>query len=163
MPNRGRTIHRTATGLAVAEHDGTPVHLHIPVYTVAELRRAYPAGQVHCGSCGETLDYQRLFEMAEERWGPDKVMTFALTHDYYPEHRSAQDPPPAGASQTLGQCPVLYSDRIREEYVRTGDGREEWLYGIVYRDARSPERLYREVWHPTAVFRLPEEVRDAQA
>ena len=55
--------------------------------------------------------------------------------------------------------PVLYSDGIRDEYVLRDDGRYERLYGIVYRDARSPERVYREVWYPTGVFisLLPEE------
>ena len=155
MPPRQPPIHRTRTGLAVTEHEGQPAHLHIPAYTVAEFRRAYPSGQVRCGTCGELLDYQRGFELTEERWGPDTVMTFALSHEYFPADFLKQDTPPAAAGQALGQCPVLYSDDIREEYARRDDGRDEWLYGIVFRDARAPERVYREVWYPTGVFRFP--------
>ena len=106
-------------------------------------------------------DYQRSFLITEERWGPETVMTFALSHDYFPDEVSAEDPPPAGEGQTLGQCPVLYSDGVREEYVLNDDGRYEWLYGIVFRDARSPERVYREIWYPTGVFRAAEEFEDA--
>lgn len=159
MPRRQPPIHRTATGLA--EHEGQPLHLHVPAYTLAELRRAYPSGQVHCGSCGELLDFQLSFEKTEERWGPETVMTFALSHEYFPADFLRQDTPPDGEGQSTGQCPVLYSDGVRDEYVLRDDGRYERLYGIVYRDARSPERVYREVWYPTGVFRAAAEVADA--
>ena len=53
---------------------------------------------------------------------------------------------------------MLYTDGVREEYILHDDGRYELLHGIVYRDARAPERVYREVWYPTGVFTNGEEV-----
>ena len=97
-------IHRTATGIAAAEHDGQPVRLHIPTYTAAEMRWAYPSGQVHCGSCGELLDYQRGVAVTAQRWGPDTVMTFALSHEYFPADFLHQDTLPDGENHASAQC-----------------------------------------------------------
>ena len=105
------------------------------------------------------------------KWGPDTVVMIELSHDYFPfvEDESA------GERQTPARALVLYADGVREEYVLNADGGYELLYGTVYRDAASltksasatksaaPECVYREVWCPTAVFRAPEEVHNAQA
>ena len=162
MASQRQVIHRTTTDHIDPSYEGKPVHLHIPTYTLAEFRQAYPGGRLVCGSCGEL---KRIGDMSklEGLWGADAVINIALSHDYFPDEISAGDPAPAEESQALAQCPVLYTDGAREEYVLNADGRYEWLYGIVFRDARSPERVYREVWFPTGVFLPPEEVPNAQA
>ena len=90
------------------------------------------------------------------------MISFALSHEFFPEAFYEQDPAPTKKERGLTECPVLYTDGIRDEYFLGDDGRYEWLYGFVYRDARSPADVYREVWHPTGVFLSPEEVPDAQ-
>jgi len=156
------------------ESGGKPVHLHVPTYTLAALRQAYPTGQFRCGSCGELGRSEggpRATEkqtgkdwwgVMEGRWEPDTVITFEFSHDYFPDAFYRQDQAPDSEDQELAQCPVLYTDGIRDEYVLNDDGRYEWLYGFVYRDARSPEQVYREVWHPTTVFLPPEEAPNAK-
>ena len=158
MPRQRPVIHRGVMRDVLAEYQGKPVHLHVPMYTLAALRRAYPAGHLRCGSCGELQPLQDMLDKMEERWGPDRVVTYGLSHDYYPDDPCAQDQTSAGKGQFPAQCLVLYSDGVREEYALNEDGRYEWLYGIVFRDARSPDRVYREVWYPTGEFRAPEEV-----
>ena len=69
---------------------------------------------------------------------------------------------PTETARNWHSARVLYTDGIRDEYVLNDDGRYEWIYGFVFRDARSPERVYREVWYPTAVFLPPEEVPNAK-
>lgn len=175
MPERRQVIHRSVTLHDIpTESKGKPVQLYVPAYTLADFRRAYPTGQFRCGSCGELWPSQAeidakkrkfgkdLLGAMEERWGPDTVISFALSHDYFPDAFYTRDPAPPSEDQELAQCPVLYTDGIRDEYFLSGDGRYEWLYGFVYRDARSPEDVYREVWHPTAAFLSPEEVPDAK-
>ena len=163
MSSQRPVAHRTFIDRIPMEHDGRPVALHIATYSVAELRRAYPSGQFRCGSCGEVLEKQRILDDTEERWGPDTVITLALSHDYFPIGFFAQDQTPVGEAQSPAQGPVLYSDGVREEYINDGDGRYERLYGIVFRDARSPGRMFRELWYPTGVFRAAEEGPNAEA
>lgn len=176
MPKQRQVIHRSVTNhLIPAESGGKPVQLHVPTYTLAALREAYPTGQFRCGSCGEVWPSEaelRATEkqtgkdrwgVMEERLGPDTIVTFALSHDYFPDAFYTQDPAPNENEQGLAECPVLFTDGIRDEYILHDDGRYEWLYGFVYRDARSPEDVYREVWYPTAVFLPPEEVPSAKA
>ena len=86
----------------------------------------------------------------------------ALSHEHFPDAFYRQDPAPDEENQELAACPVLFTDGVRDEYIQNDDGRYEWLYGFVYRDARSPEGVYREVWYPTAAFLSPEEVPDAK-
>lgn len=175
MPMRRQVIHRTVTNnLIPTETKGKPVQLHVPTYTLAAFRQAYPTGQFRCGSCGELWPSQEeidatrskfgkdLLGAMEGRWEPDTVVSFALSHDYFPDAFYEQDPDPDNEDRVLAECPVLYTDSIRNEYFLHEDGRSEWLYGFVYRDARSPERVYREVWYPTGVFLPPEEVPSAK-
>ncbi|MDE2817209.1 MAG: hypothetical protein OXM03_03540 [Chloroflexota bacterium] len=173
MPKRRRVIHRSVTNhLIPTESRGKPVQLHVPTYTLADFRRAYPTGQFRCGSCGELWPSQEeidatrrkfgkdLLSAMERRWEPDTVISFALSHEYFPDAFYTQDPALTEDEQALAECPVLYTDGIRDEYVLNDDGRYEWLYGFVFRDARSPEGVYREVWYPTAVFRAAGEIED---
>ena len=173
MPKQRQVIHRSVTNhLIPTESKGKPVQLHVPTYTLAALRQAYPTGQFRCGSCGELWPSEARLRATEKqtgkdwwgvmeaRWEPGTVITFALSHDYFPDAFYTQDPAPAGEAQALAECPVLYTDDIRDEYVLHDDGRYEWLYGFVFRDARSPEGVYREVWYPTTVFRAAGEIED---
>lgn len=173
MPKQRQVIHRSMTNhLIPTESGGKPVQLHVPTYTLAALSLAYPTGQFRCGSCGELWPSEPMLRTTEkqtgkdrwgflvEKWGPDTVITFALSHDYFPDAFYKQDPVTASEDQELAECPVLYTDDIRDEYILHDDGRYEWLYGFVYRDARSPERVYREVWYPTGVFRAADEIED---
>ena len=175
MPERRQVVHRSVTNhLIPTESGGKPVQLHVPTYTLAALRQAYPTGQFRCGSCGELWPSEATLRaterqtgkdrwgVMEERLGPDAIVTFALSHDYFPDAFSMPDPAPTESEHALTECPVLYSDDIRDEYVLNDDGHYEWLYGFVFRDARSPEGVYREVWYPTAVFLPPEEVPSAK-
>lgn len=175
MPKRRQVIHRSVTNhLIPTESGGKPVQLHVPTYSLAVLRQAYPTGQFRCGSCGELWPSEAALRatekqtgkdrwgVMEERLGPDTVVTFALSHDYFPDAFYVPDPAPNEGEHALAECPVLYSDGIRDEYVPNDDGRFEWLYGFVFRDARSPEGVYREVWYPTAVFLPPEDVPNAK-
>lgn len=175
MPKRRQVIHRSVTNhLIPTESGGKPVHLHVPTYSLAALRQAYPTGQFRCGSCGEVWPSEATLRatekqtgkdrwgVMEERLGPDTIVTFALSHDYFPDAFYRQDPAPDMEDQELAQCPVLYTEGIRDEYILNNDGRYEWLYGFVFRDARSPEGVYREIWYPTAVFLPPEEVPSAK-
>ena len=175
MPEQRPGVHRIAiVPILPAESGGKAVEFHIPARTVAELRRAYPAGQLRCGSCGHLMPLGDMSKL-ERKWGPDTVVMIELSHDYFPVDPSRVEQASTGERQTPAQSLVLYSDGIREEYVPNGDGRYELLYGTVYRDAASltksaslmksaaPARVYREVWYPTAVFRAPEEVPNAPA
>ena len=175
MPKRRQVIHRSVTNhLIPTESGGKPVQLHVPTYSLAALRQAYPTGQFRCGSCGELWPSEAALRatekqtgkdrwgVMEERLGPETVVTFALSHDYFPDAFYVPDPAPNESEHVLAECPVLYWDGIRDEYVLNDDGRYEWLYGFVFRDARSPEGVYREVWHPTAVFLPPEDVPNAK-
>ena len=173
MPKQRQVIHRSVTNhLIPTESKGKPVQLHVPTYTLAALRRAYPTGQFRCGSCGELWPSEARLRatkkqtgkdwwgVMEERMGPDTIVTFALSHDYFPDAFYTQDPALTEDEQALAECPVLYTDGIRDEYVLHDDGRYEWLYGFVFRDARSPKDVYREIWYPTAVFRAAGEIED---
>ena len=163
MPEQRPGVHRIAIAPIVpAESVGKAAEFHTPASTVAELRRAYPSGQLRCGSCGHLMSIGDMSTFERER-GPDTVVMIELSHDYFPVDPSLVEQASAGDRQTPAQSPVLYSDGVREEYFLNDDGGYELLYGTIYRDAAAPERVYREVWHPTAVFRAPEEVPNAQA
>ena len=159
MPNHAiLAVHRNVMDNRLAEYWKGDFRLHVPTYTLADLQRAYPTGRLRCGSCGEALKKQRVLETSVDRWSPSTAITFALRHDYFPDEPTTGEQAPVGAHGRPAQCPVLYSDGVREEYILHDDGRYELLHGIVYRDARAPERVYREVWYPTGVFTNGEEV-----
>lgn len=146
-------------------------HPHIPTYPLAAFREAHPSGQIRCGSCGASVQYdpsktvelflKKMPAALKRRWGTDTAITVSLAHDYFPyEFDPAADTRDGEQPATLHT--LVYEDGVREEWVRTAEGHLERLYGIVYRDAAQPELVYREVWYPTGAFRAANEAGDAK-
>ena len=152
MSDQRQILHRTFTDRIPAMHKGTPVALHVPTYTMADLWRDYPTGQIRCGSCSALLDLHNILHKTADRWGLNAVITLALSHDYFPVGSYSSEQTPVGHAKSSADGAVLYSDGVREEYAKIEDGRYERLYGVVFRDARSPELVCREVWYPTGDF-----------
>ena len=104
---------------------------------------------------------QNSLDEMERNLGPNAVITVELTHEYMPDVPLAEDDAPS-VEQLVTIHTFVYEDGTREECVLNGEGRYEWLHGIVYRDAAAPERVYREVWYPTGVFRDAKDDSDAE-
>ena len=105
MPEQRPGVHRIAiVPIVPAESLGKAAEFHTPARTVAELRRAYPSGQLRCGSCGHVMSIGDMATFGR-KWGPDTVVMIELSHDYFPVDPSLVEQASAGESPNAGAIP----------------------------------------------------------